>query len=81
MAERPATAVMMFRTDFFPIDLFGLTKPGGLIPTFASHCGGHFANVGIEGPLGNSDSSGALDLTFGCEPAASRASETSNLLH
>jgi hypothetical protein len=25
----------------------------GPIPTFASHCSGHFANVGIEGPLEN----------------------------
>jgi hypothetical protein len=26
MAERVAAAVMIFRTRFFPIDLFGLTK-------------------------------------------------------
>src|SRR5690349_9209997 len=30
-----------------------------------------FANVGIEGPLENIDSSGALDLTFACEHVAS----------
>src|SRR5262249_27012568 len=31
---------------------------------------GTIANVGIEGPLENIDSSGALDLTFACELAA-----------
>ena len=31
-----------------------------------------FANVGINGPLENVDSSGALDLTFACERAANR---------
>jgi hypothetical protein len=36
---------------------------------------GIFANVGIEGPLENIDSSGALALTFACEHAASRGSE------
>jgi hypothetical protein len=33
---------------------------------------GTFANVGIEGPLENVDSSGALDLTFACEGAGGR---------
>ncbi len=33
---------------------------------------GTFANVGIKGPLENIDSSGALDLTFAYERAASR---------
>jgi hypothetical protein len=31
-----------------------------------------FANVGIKGPPENVDSSGALDLTFACERAASK---------
>jgi hypothetical protein len=66
---------MKFRTRFFPIDLFGLTK---LVVQFQhSHpvAAGTFANVGIEGPLEKIDSSGALDLTFACEAVASRDSE------
>jgi hypothetical protein len=42
----------------------------GPIPTFASLFSGHFANVGIEGPLENIDSSEALDLRFAYEYSA-----------
>jgi hypothetical protein len=64
---------MIFRTRFFPIDLFGLTKP--VVQFQHSHPVAAGTLRMLEGPLEKIDSSGALDLTFACEAVASRDSE------
>src|SRR5262249_49331573 len=46
----------------FPRIFYG--QPSGPTPTFASHLGATFANVGVTGPLASYCASGALDLTF-----------------